>query len=236
MARKEWLKKGADGLTFGERLGDLIATSGINASQLASITKIPQSAISAYINGTINKETGEQTYRAPDCAAIIAIAECFSVSTDYLLGRTRNKTDDPVAQDVIEYTGLSEANVHALHFLKSISMENLEVLLPDNVVGVDGGSLILDCFNDIFEALMGDKKTAEAIARYYMRMRQESGHLGEYPNDEFYMGTTKDVFQGLHSERESNVIVEHSCVKIGREIEKKLKRKYMGHYLEESEE
>ena len=51
MANKEWLKPGVDGLTVGERLGDLIANEGITQSQLAEKTGIKQSAISEYING-----------------------------------------------------------------------------------------------------------------------------------------------------------------------------------------
>ena len=51
MANKEWLTRGVDGLTFGERLGDLVSSRGINQSQLAEQTGIKQSAISEYING-----------------------------------------------------------------------------------------------------------------------------------------------------------------------------------------
>ena len=46
MANKDWLRQGADGLTFGERLDDLYRSRGITQSQLAEETGINQSAIS----------------------------------------------------------------------------------------------------------------------------------------------------------------------------------------------
>ena len=70
MANKEWLKKGADGLSFGERLGDLIANNRTTATALARDTGLSQSAISDYLNKD----------RAPDCAAVCALARYFSVS------------------------------------------------------------------------------------------------------------------------------------------------------------
>ena len=51
MAKKEWLTQGVDGLTFGERLGDLTSSRGINQSQLAEQTGIKQSAINIYVGG-----------------------------------------------------------------------------------------------------------------------------------------------------------------------------------------
>ena len=50
MANKEWIKKGADGLTFGERLEDLINLNKTTATALAKDTGLAQSAISDYLN------------------------------------------------------------------------------------------------------------------------------------------------------------------------------------------
>ncbi len=115
MAKKEWLQKGADGLTFGERLEDLMHSRGMNKTQLAAETGISQSAISEYING---KESGT-ILRAPDCATVIAFAKHFDVSADYLLGLTRVMTPDVDTQGVISRTGLSEENVRLLEALQS---------------------------------------------------------------------------------------------------------------------
>ena len=46
MAKKEWLKEGADGLRFGERLEDLIKLRKVTAAAVAKATGVPQSALS----------------------------------------------------------------------------------------------------------------------------------------------------------------------------------------------
>lgn len=110
MANKDWLKKGADGKSFGERLEDIIKETHITQSQIAKATGVKQSGISEYING----RNGGQTNRAPDCGTIIALAKLFSVSTDYLLGLTNTKSTNPNMQQAVEFTGLSQEAVEAL--------------------------------------------------------------------------------------------------------------------------
>lgn len=107
MANKDWIGTGADRLTFGERLGDLINSRGITQSQLAEDTGVNQSALSDYINKD----------KAPTCATIIALAGYFSVSTDYLLGLTAVKTPSTDTQAIVSRTGLTEDNVRLLGLL-----------------------------------------------------------------------------------------------------------------------
>ena len=104
MANKEWLKKGADGLSFGERLGDLIANNKTTATALAKDTGLTQSAISDYLNKD----------RAPDCATICALARHFHVSADYLLGLEPIPATDLTTRDIHRKTGLSEENISRL--------------------------------------------------------------------------------------------------------------------------
>lgn len=104
MANKEWLKKGADGLSFGERLGDLITNNKTTATALAKDTGISQSAISDYLNKD----------RAPDCATICALARHFSVSADYLLGRSDVSSPNLTVQEIHRATGLTEKNIASL--------------------------------------------------------------------------------------------------------------------------
>ena len=115
MANKEWIKKGADGLAFGERLGDLIANKGINQTKLAKSTGIGQSRLSDYIAGTeVDREKGTRNYAAPDCATVIALAKYFSVSADYLLGIDPIPAADHSVRDIHRKTGLSEENITRL--------------------------------------------------------------------------------------------------------------------------
>ena len=111
MAKKEWLTQGIDGLTFGERLGDLISSRGINQSQLAEQTGIKQSAISEYING---RKNGAEP-RSPDCATIIELSRFFGVSTDFLLGLSAIKSPIADIKAACEFTGLSEQSMSTMH-------------------------------------------------------------------------------------------------------------------------
>lgn len=104
MANKEWIKKGADGLSFGERLEDLIKLNKTTATALAKDTGLSQSAISDYLNKD----------RAPDCATVCVLAQYFSVSTDYLLGRSDVSSLDLTVQDIHRKTGLTEENITSL--------------------------------------------------------------------------------------------------------------------------
>lgn len=104
MANKEWIKKGADGLTFGERLEDLIKLNKTTATALAKDTGLSQSAISDYLNKN----------RAPDCATIYALARHFHVSADYLLGLEPIPATDLTTRDIHRKTGLSEENISRL--------------------------------------------------------------------------------------------------------------------------
>ena len=104
MANKEWIKKGADGLSFGERLGDLIANNKTNATALAKEAGLQQSAISDYLNKD----------RAPDCGTIYALARHFHVSADYLLGLEPIPATDLTTRDIHRKTGLSEENISRL--------------------------------------------------------------------------------------------------------------------------
>ena len=104
MANKEWIKKGADGLTFGERLEDLINLNKTTATALAKEAGLQQSAISDYLNKD----------RAPDCGTIYALARHFHVSADYLLGLEPIPATDLTTKDIHRKTGLSEENISRL--------------------------------------------------------------------------------------------------------------------------
>lgn len=137
MANKDWLQKGADGLTFGERLGDLINSRGVSQTQLEAETGIKQSAFSEYING---RKRGTES-RAPDCAAVISLAKYFGVATDYLLGLTDIKSASITVQSIIKQTGLNEQAVELLLWLKSINWKYpLDSFATDMILGTLHGN------------------------------------------------------------------------------------------------
>ncbi len=62
----------------------------------------------------------------PDIETLCRIADAYNVTTDYLLGRTSNKTTDAELQAVCDYTGLSEK---AIKIIKQMPPETELVLL-----------------------------------------------------------------------------------------------------------
>jgi transcriptional regulator with XRE-family HTH domain len=64
---------------FGERLKALREESNLTMEQLGAALGIKKQTISRY----------ESNQREPEYATLIRIAEFFGVSTDYLLGRTK---------------------------------------------------------------------------------------------------------------------------------------------------
>ena len=115
MAKKDWIGTGADRLTFGERLGDLIDSRGITQSQLAEQTGVNQSALSDYINKN----------KAPTCASIVALAHFFSVSTDYLLGLT---ADPAIVRSAVDTLGLTPMVVEKIRKLQECTTSDCDTL------------------------------------------------------------------------------------------------------------
>lgn len=66
--------------SFADRLKALRAAKGIKQSELAAIIGVRNTAISMM-------ESGE---RGPSAEVLCALADCFNVSLDYLVGRTDN--------------------------------------------------------------------------------------------------------------------------------------------------
>lgn len=66
-------------MTFGKRLKDLMEERNITQRQLSKELNIAASTINGYAND----------YREPDFYTLIALANYFDVSTDYLLGITK---------------------------------------------------------------------------------------------------------------------------------------------------
>lgn len=76
-------------MKLGERLKYLRLQKGLTQEQLAEIIGISRSALSMY----------ELDQREPDLGTLIKIADYFSVTTDYLLGRDWK---DPATQEELK--------------------------------------------------------------------------------------------------------------------------------------
>lgn len=215
MAKKEWITKGADGLSFRERLGDLIAERGITQVELSKATGIGQPRLSDYIAGKLtDPESDTRVYAAPDCATVITLAKYFSVSTDYLLGLTAIKTPSIDMQAIVSATGISEDNVRYL-----------------NLLHVTNGPHTAFA-NDLLSFLLHD----DEMAIRYMQMRKAHDLPrpiswfdlyceGKISYEEYEQATEENIEDG-YIQLSGRAAFEYYCSKIADSIEKHLIAKY----------
>ena len=213
MANKEWLHQGADGLRFGERLEDLIKLKKTTAAAVAKETGVAQSALSGYINQN----------RAPDCAAIIALAKHFSVSTDYLLGLSDVKTASTDLQAVVAYTGLSEDNIATLNTHKVAAAFDPPLVYNESR-NIRGDELFLDCANDLIDAMYENSDTL--LANYYL-LRFLASSITQYDPEYYDETRERDLLSHGHTTMPTIRAVQLSCIDFGGVIERYLRSKYV---------
>ena len=185
MANKDWLSKGADGLQFCERLGDLIANNKTTATAVSTETGISQSALSEYISG--KNKNGNVVYRAPDCASLIALSKYFSVSTDYLLGLTDIKTSDADVQAIAKKTGLSESNITLLHDFAKPSDDQCdsshEESISDYVIYEYDPKYAPALVNDFIEFAFASGTIPDIPFEHYHSFRQQIERSNKYAQE-----------------------------------------------------
>lgn len=107
---------------FALRLGELRNKKGLSQEELSSALDIDRGTIAKY----------ETQKRIPSYEHLTSFAEFFDVSTDYLLGITKNKTPDPEISMICEYTGLSDSAVQALNMIKGSDLSrDISIMLDE---------------------------------------------------------------------------------------------------------
>lgn len=121
-------------LTIQEKLKDLRTSQGLNLEQLAEQTGISRSALGQY-------ETDE--YKDISHTSIVALAKFYSVSTDYLLGMTENKShsnadlaDLHLSDGMIEL--LKSGHINTRLLCEVAAHKDFVKLLADIEIYVDG--------------------------------------------------------------------------------------------------
>lgn len=139
---------------------------------------------------------------------LFKMASIFDVSADYLLGITETSTSDIDQKGVMKYTGLSEDSVKTLHDMKAdIDRDS------DRCADIGSDIPYIDWLNDLLDGFYLDDRL---IAMYYIALRRGIVNGGSwYKNNED--GQTKCC---------DNISPEYACMKIGREVEMLLRRKY----------
>lgn len=98
--------------TMAERLTNLRERSHLSQSDVARRLKVSPALISAY----------ENSERKPSLERLIALADIYHVSTDYILGRTRK--DD--ASIIVDVSNLTEIQIKIIQDL-ILNMNQAEI-------------------------------------------------------------------------------------------------------------
>lgn len=102
---------------FGTRLKELREERGVSQRELAKTIGISKGAVYYYESG-----------RTPDIVTLEKIADYFSVSTDYLLGRGNARTQEPKLKSVCDKVGLSDKSALTLQQLKKEKSSRLRTI------------------------------------------------------------------------------------------------------------
>ena len=176
--QKPWIWEiGADNKTFGERLDDLIKSSGKTQKEVAVAAGITQSALSSY-----KKDSVDGNARIPKSDIIIKLARYFGVSTDYLLGLTYIKSPRTEIREAANITGLSEDILNNLILLKNADIERLDYYDTDSVYSQ---AVRKHLFMPTFNALVGHVQFKVFIAQLteFLIDRDAPKDLGGWPVD-----------------------------------------------------
>lgn len=88
-----------------ERLNLLMRDLDLNTTDFANRVGISRQTMGFYLNGD----------RIPDSLTVAQICKNCKVSANWLLGLTETRSPDTGIEAIVQYTGLSEANVNCLH-------------------------------------------------------------------------------------------------------------------------
>lgn len=214
-------------LTMGERFKDARIVHNRNGKQstdaVMKAVGISKSTLSDI----------ENDKRDPGAETIYTLARHYGVSTDFLLGLSDIKTPETTAQAVIEYTGLSEANVQTLHAMSKKIFDKGISKIDGDTVTFDGNKPFIDCLNDLLEAMYNDR---DFLMNHYIRLRRKA-MKNETVDFWYALGDCRGPIHGFeHMEYSDskvqitfdNELVEYHCLKITKAIEQGLLKKYLG--------
>lgn len=90
---------------IGRRIKSLRKERGLNQTEFGKMFNMSQ-------NDITNIENGKKTI---SFEALLSIAECFGVSTDYIIKENSQRGDNPKLQYICDYTNLSSETIEKLH-------------------------------------------------------------------------------------------------------------------------
>lgn len=130
----------------------------------------------------------------PDINTLGRIANAYNVSTDYLLGRTPNKTTNPELQAVCEYTGLSEKAIRNIAFVNAV-YEGFEIRPP--ITMRESINRFFECDN--FEVVL---MSIHDCAKKYINNNMEIAKLEQQLIDDPESEKLKELIHELQEKKE----------------------------------
>ena len=196
------------------RFIEIRSAAGYTQEDLAERLSVSLQTIKNYEKaGSVNvlkvsKGDRENAIAGMKIETLFLMAKVFNVSADYLLGISETQTSDLDQKGIIEHTGLSEESVRTLHSMKT------EIdMAQGSCADIGSNKPYLDWLNDLLDGFYLDDKLIET---YYIALRRKAVNGGGwYKNNQD--GKTNDC---------DHISPEYACMKIGREVEQLLRRKY----------
>ncbi len=165
---------------IGSRINSALAFSNKKQKELAAHLGVPDNTISYFCSGK----------RVPNAEQIIEIAKFLNVSSDYILGLTKNATINPSLQAACEYTKLDENAINKL--LKYNKPNSIINFIINEVLSDD---LFYDLIIELQGLLKNDRDYAYTILMF--RLFITSGKSEQEINTFFtlvdYQSTMCDV-------------------------------------------
>ncbi|MBQ9733758.1 MAG: helix-turn-helix transcriptional regulator [Clostridia bacterium] len=139
MPRKPNTTKARYNDPFPTRLRALMAETNITQEELCNVLNVKsRQSVTGYTDGST----------IPTIDKIVALADYFGVSADYLLGLAEEKTRNTELRSVCEFTGLSERAINVIKSLKpqreGVPARHLELL--NNIVSSESFKVFLRYF------------------------------------------------------------------------------------------
>ena len=145
---------------FAQNLRALIDEKGTKQKELGDAIGVSRQTISLYADGS--------TQPSPDKLSLIA--DFYSVSADYLLGKVKVRTKDIELQQVCEFTGLSEGAINTIrliHFGCGDVISALSMMLEDERFEELMRKIYVHIWNKSHHRIGIDEIGAAALAKHF---------------------------------------------------------------------
>ena len=123
---------------FPTRLRQLLDENDLSHQAFGEYLGVARQSVGNYCDGSVS----------PSAETLSMVADYFSVSTDYLLGRTEVRSVEPSVMAACDVTGLSERSIQVVHDLCTEYQENDLAACFNEIIGNPNFSAAAAFMND----------------------------------------------------------------------------------------